>query len=81
MGRSKIDARRIKRMRHPPRVVSIAGDVGESTPLEVQSDLTPPLVEVKIEPIRPQVVSSVTMRPEFSTSNTMRTTVDNYPGV
>ena len=79
MAKTRIDARRIKRMRAPPRIISIAGDIGEDTPMENDSDLIITKEDIPIEPIHPHVVSSVTMRPEYSAPNSIRTSVLMYP--
>ena len=63
----KITSRTISRMRSPPRIISLAGDVGESSPLQ---SIEIPLGSTKkpqIPDANPRIINSVVMRPEAST--------------
>jgi len=65
----KITTRTIRRLRAPPRIVSLSGDIGFATPLEEETkeDEFFDKLPDEVVPALPRVISSVTMRPERET--------------
>ena len=60
----KITTRTIRRLRSAPRIVSLAGDLGESSPME---SIAGELKKIDIQDVsgaNPRIINSVSMRPE-----------------
>ncbi len=79
MVRSRITTRRIRRLRSPPRTISIGGDIGGDTPNETVTIIGDIPIEI-LAPThipRPVIINSVKMRPEGRTelAPSIRTTV------
>ena len=75
----KITPRSIRRLRSAPRIVSLAGDVGNASPMRKIAD--PYKEPVEVPETRPSIVNSVFMRPEARTDlpSTLFTSVQTLP--
>jgi hypothetical protein len=62
----KITTRTIRRLRSAPRIVSLAGDVGDSSPMKKLASPLPKKPE-DVPQARPSIINSVFMRPEART--------------